>query len=338
MRGQTNTQEDRTAQASPSSPFFSVIMPTWNRGLDVRKAVDSVLQQTYEDFELIIVDDGSDVPAAEALREVRDERVRCVRLDRNRGVAAARNEGIRQAKGEYLAFLDDDDEYLPQKLAVIRDTTAGGYDVVYHRMRIHFVEEGFSYINSPYGYSTFRQLLLKNLLGSPSMVVLRRSACTAVGGFDEILPALEDYELWLRMAKAGFRFKYVDRVLTNYYRHTRRSSRSLLLRSDIQAWELLHEKYRYAYDSLSRDEWAEHLQKIELYRAFRCLLNYRRRSAAAYFLKAFACQPAISMISLLPVAALALVSPGASLALQGRFKRSSMLRALYDPKRAGDPT
>jgi glycosyltransferase involved in cell wall biosynthesis len=320
--------------SEPDAPLYSVIMPTWNRGAAIRRAVISVLRQTYKNFELIVVDDHSHTPASEFLEGLDDNRIRYLRMKVNSGVSAARNAGIRLAEGEYLAFLDDDDEYLPQKLEVLNSAVENSWDVIYHRMRIHFVKEGFSYDNDPhrlrFGY---RELLLKNLLGSPSMVVIRRSACLDVGAFDETLPALEDYELWLRLAKAGYKFQFVDAILTNYYRHTNYNSRSLSLENDITAWELLHEKYRDDYNRLSRDEWAEHLQKVDLYRAFRCLLNYRRRTSAKYFLKSFSRHPRPSVASLIPVAALALLSPRVCLEFQGQLKHLPVLRALYSPQK-----
>lgn len=316
-------------------PLFSVIMPTWNRGVSIRHSVSSVLLQTLNDFELIVVDDHSEIPASKFLSELNDPRLRNIRLSANSGVATARNVGIKAAKGQYLAFLDDDDEFLPEKLEVVRTAFVDSVDVVYHCMRIHFVREGFSYINSPSRAPImFQDLLLKNLLGSPSMVVLRKSACLAVGAFDETLPALEDYELWLRLSKGGHKFAFVERVLTDYFRHTGRTSRSLSLSNDISAWRMVHDRYREDYDHLTRDRWIEHLQKIDIYRAFRCLLAYRRRASAGYFLKSFARQPSLAVLSLLPVALLALLSPKACLLFQGHLKRLPALKALYLPKAA----
>ena len=94
-------------------PAVSVIISTFNRSNLVRRAVESVLAQTWRDFELVVVDDHSPVPAAEALRGIDDERLRLIRHEKNSGGPAARNTGITQSRGEFVALLDDDDEFLP---------------------------------------------------------------------------------------------------------------------------------------------------------------------------------------------------------------------------------
>jgi glycosyltransferase involved in cell wall biosynthesis len=320
-----------------SRPLFSVVMPTWNRGSSIRKAVSSVLAQTFTDFELLVVDDCSEVPAALVLTDlVKDDRVRCIRLERNNGVGPARNVGIDHARGEYVAFLDDDDEYFPTKLAEIAAVVRHhDTDVVYHKMQIHLVREGYSYTNAPFEkHFSYSDLLLKNLLGSPSMVVVRRDALITVGKFHGSLPALEDYELWLRLCKAGFRFKYIDRVLTNYYRDTRRASKSLSLKNDIAAWRLLHEIYEASYKALPQEHWREHMQKTVMFRGFRCLLSYRRLLAARYFIAAFLWLPRIGSLVLLAAAVLSLLSPRLCLILQSKFKSGPSSNSLFVPGRA----
>ena len=98
-----------------ASPQVSVVIPTYNRAHILGRAIDSVLQQTHRDLELIIVDDGSSDGTAALVRGIEDPRVRYVH-QQNRGVSAARNRGIAEARAEWLAFLDSDDEWLPQKL------------------------------------------------------------------------------------------------------------------------------------------------------------------------------------------------------------------------------
>ena len=100
------------------NPTVSVIIPTYNRAHLVDRAIQSVLNQTYKDFELIIVDDGSTDNTEDIIKEFqkKDERIKYIRHEENRGGSAARNTGIKAAKGEYIAFLDSDDEWLPIKL------------------------------------------------------------------------------------------------------------------------------------------------------------------------------------------------------------------------------
>ena len=98
------------------NPRVSVILPTYNRAQLIAQAIQSVLDQTYQDFELIIVDDGSKDETEEVVNSFDDERIRYARHEENKGANAARNTGIAMARGEYIAFQDSDDKWLPEKL------------------------------------------------------------------------------------------------------------------------------------------------------------------------------------------------------------------------------
>jgi glycosyltransferase involved in cell wall biosynthesis len=168
----------------------------------VREAVDSVLAQTTREFELIVVDDGSTDGSAEALSDL-SHRLTLVR-QKQRGVSAARNRGATLARGEFLAFLDSDDLWLPEKLAVqisylktFPDVSLCHTEELWERRgrrvnprRKHSKAEG----------RPFRRLLRDSLV-SPSAVVIRKSLFEEAGGFDESLPACEDYALWLRISR-----------------------------------------------------------------------------------------------------------------------------------------
>jgi len=182
-------------------PFVSVIIPAFNRAAFLREAIDSVLAQTYEDFELIVVDDGSTDNSRSMLDSYKD-RLSCI-LSGNEGPGAARNKGIAAAAGDYIAFLDSDDLWLPKKLAVqvrffrenpeqrvcqteeiwIRNGTR------VNPMKKHKKHSGWIFVHC-----------LPLCMVSPSAVMMRRSLFEELGPFDEAYPACEDYELWLRIA------------------------------------------------------------------------------------------------------------------------------------------
>jgi len=181
-------------------PKVSVIIPTYNRRNLVREAIASVLAQTYHDFELIVVDDGSDDGTAAVVQEF--DRVRYV-FQPNRGVSAARNRGVALSTGAMLTFLDSDDLWQPHKLerqvaffTAHPEARVCQTEEIWlrHGVRVnphkkHRKVEGDIFARS-----------LELCLVSPSAVMLRRELFEQMDGFDESLLACEDYDLWLRIA------------------------------------------------------------------------------------------------------------------------------------------
>ncbi len=183
-----------------SDPFFSVIIPTYNRSGPVCGAVRSVLAQTFPDYELILVDDGStdDTPLraggfGSPVRYVRQQ---------HRGVSAARNLGISLAKGEYIAFLDSDDLWLPGKLSAQREFIASNPEFRLHQTGEIWIRNG-TRVNPKSRHHQREGMIFSESLNlcliSPSAAALHRSVFEDFGLFDESLPACEDYDLWLRI-------------------------------------------------------------------------------------------------------------------------------------------
>jgi glycosyltransferase involved in cell wall biosynthesis len=180
----------------------SVIIPTYNRAAWVVEAVASVLTQTYGDFEVLVVDDGSTDATATALASCGGE-VQVLRREDRRGVSAARNLGARAAAGDWLAFLDSDDLWLPDKLALQVEYMQAHSDLFICQTEEAWIRNGVR-VNAP---ATCRKMAgeiflpsLQRCLISPSAVLLHRRLFLDLGGFDESLPAAEDYDLWLRVA------------------------------------------------------------------------------------------------------------------------------------------
>jgi glycosyltransferase involved in cell wall biosynthesis len=186
-----------------SAPIrVSVIIPTHNRAAWLAEAVGSVLAQTYQDFELLVVDDGSTDGTAEVLAGLAGQ-ITCLRHPHRRGVSAARNTGIAAARGEWLAFLDSDDLWLPEKLARQLDFIRTHPGLRLCQTEEIWVRRGVR-VNPPRSCRKVGGRIflpsLERCLVSPSAVVLHRSLIDEHGGFDESLPAAEDYDLWLRLA------------------------------------------------------------------------------------------------------------------------------------------
>ncbi|MEQ5787963.1 glycosyltransferase [Erythrobacter sp. NFXS35] len=185
-------------------PLISVIIPAYNRAATVARAVNSVLAQDYEQFEIIVVDDGSTDSTAAVVEAISDPRLRLV-TQPNAGVAAARNRGIAEARGEFVALLDSDDEWLPGKLAAQVECFARGSP------RLGLVYTGFESSGADGARHVhealhrgwiYRDLLARNVVtGSGSTSMFRRAALDMVGGFDTALSANEDYDLVLRVAR-----------------------------------------------------------------------------------------------------------------------------------------
>ncbi|HEX9909953.1 MAG TPA: glycosyltransferase [Desulfatiglandales bacterium] len=180
----------------------SVIIPTFNRAHKIASAVASVFYQTFTDYEILVVDDGSVDPTPEVLMQFRS-RIEWITHSKNLGVSAARNTGIRRSRSPLIAFLDSDDYWLPDKLAAQvsffsehPEAAAAQTEELWIRrgarvnpMKKHFKPSGDIFEPS-----------LKLCVVSPSAVVVKRSLLEEVGLFDEEFPVCEDYDLWLRIS------------------------------------------------------------------------------------------------------------------------------------------
>ncbi len=201
-----------------SEPSVSVVIPTYNMRIFVGEAINSVLRQTYQDFEIVVVDDGSTDGTRELVSHFQsDKRVRYVYQD-NRGLAGARNRGIRESHGQTIAFLDADDLWLPAKLEKQMQTlgTNPDVDVVYCAFRPIDTAGNVLFLNYDLRIirpSLYEELMYRNVIaGSGSSVLVRAKCFAEVGLFDENLLACEDLDMWRRLALAH-KFSFLDDVL-----------------------------------------------------------------------------------------------------------------------------
>lgn len=189
-----------------SRPAISVVLPTYNRAHTLDRAVESVLSQSYRDFELIIVDDASTDDTVERVGLLDDARVRLIRLGVNCGVSHARNVGIAESRAELIAFQDSDDLWEPEKLErqvalmrQAREDVGVVYCGLYKQWGVF--TEPIPLLNaSGISGSILPYLLVSNPVTTPS-VLARRACLDEAGGFDESLATHEDWELWLRVAR-----------------------------------------------------------------------------------------------------------------------------------------
>lgn len=205
------------------NPLVSIIMPTYNSSKTIAQSVQSVLKQTYENWELIVVDNNSEDDTINIVKAYDDSRI-FVYYNENKGIIAnGRNYGIRQARGAWIAFLDSDDLWTNAKLSTCV-SLSGNYDLVYHKL------QKFK-ITSNNSLETYGATVIKNLERHPeevlrqngpclttSSVLLRREVFSSTGKFDEDPNVVggEDYDLWLRIACKGYRFRYIQKILGGY--------------------------------------------------------------------------------------------------------------------------
>ncbi len=200
-----------------AAPRVSAVIPTRNYARYVGEAVESVLAQSFTELEIVVVDDGSTDETADVLRAF-GERIRYIRQE-HRGLAATRNTGIGAARGRYVAFLDADDLWLPEKvsLQVARLDSEPAVGLVYSEAILFPVTPHSHWAPHPSG-RILPWLVLQNVVPSPTPMV-RRELFEQVGRFDETLSACEDWDMWIRIARVS-EIAYVDRVLAKYRVHS----------------------------------------------------------------------------------------------------------------------
>lgn len=194
--------------------MISVIIPTYNRAPFLKKAIESVILQSYQDFEIIIIDDGSTDNTPEVISKFGD-RVIYVRKE-NEGPSAARNKGVKVSRGGFVAFLDSDDRWHREKLAIqVREMEKNPNFLISHTQELWYKNGNLlpqKERHSKYGGYIFDKCLpLCSVSMSTAMV--RKGIFDSVGGFDESLPCCEDYDFWLRVSTAH-PFLLVNKPLT----------------------------------------------------------------------------------------------------------------------------
>jgi len=231
-------------------PLVDVIITTYRRPIEIiKRALDSVLNQTYKKIEIAIVNDyPEDKLMAESIRsfidEYKDPKIHYYSYEKNKGACYARNFGAKHLNGEFIAFLDDDDEWLPEKI---------------EKQLLGFVSSEVGFVYSPfYGYGIRKDgtvitrgncegvitqdLLEGNKLGGCSMVMMRRKVFEEVDGFDESLKSLQDYDLWIRICQ-NYDVGVVKEPCINYYNNLNTNQVSKNTNNYIDASFYISKKY-----------------------------------------------------------------------------------------------
>lgn len=227
-------------------PRVSVIIPTYNRAELLRSAIISVLDQTFQDFEIVVVDDASKDNTAEVISSFNDKRINYICHETNKGEAGARNTGVINSEGEYIAFLDDDDEWLPDKLRkqveLFEDSPRelGGVYTGFLKVNRNTGEVLKIVIPTKRG-NIFYELLKFNWIRLPSVLLLKKECFEKVGLFDASIPFGLDHDMWIRISKE-FHFEFIKEPLAKYYSHVN-SRLSTNYRLVISGKEAMLKKY-----------------------------------------------------------------------------------------------
>jgi glycosyltransferase involved in cell wall biosynthesis len=207
---------------SSDNPLVSVVIPTYNRPELLQRAVRSVLSQTYDNIELIVVDDASNIridPESEFNTDLVTA-FEYIYLEKNHGGAGARNIGLNKAGGKYIAFLDDDDEWFSEKVEQqvgMLEAVSDDVGLVYTAVLQYEEEPGIEDVHfNPVPENHIRELMLKQYIGTMSSVMIQSEVINRIGGLNEEFPCWHDWEFYFRVGQQ-FEFAAIDKPLVRQY-------------------------------------------------------------------------------------------------------------------------
>jgi len=256
-----------------SEPLVSVIVTTFNRADLLRETLDSILSQTYNNFELIVVDDGSTDNTEKVVKNYSDSRVQYIKTDNWGGPARPRNIGIKQSKGEYIAFCDDDDLWNPIKLEMqINRLSNSGHSMVFTMQKQFGATSIFSNYYGigplPFRVNTSTNSLLEHNCIPLSSVFIKKSLFDGIGNFNEkkSFVAIEDNDLWIRASRVT-KIEFIPDILVLH-----RVSESSIYESRTNIEECIKEM-RETHGYGSKKKSVEVIKKNVIYLFFRNLFN-----------------------------------------------------------------
>ena len=216
-------------------PKVSVVIPAYNAMTYLPETLESVVMQTFTDFEVLIVDDGSSDHIRQWASQITDSRVKLIKQE-NQGLSGTRNTGVAQAQGEYVAFLDADDLWEPTKLEkqirCLEDNPAVGLAYTWTALMDELGLPTGRVMTSNAEGNVWKQIVERNIIDFPSSVVVRR-CCFDVGLFDRNLRSVEDWDMWIRLA-SRYPFAVIKEPLVRYRLHSSNMSKN---------WQVMEEGY-----------------------------------------------------------------------------------------------
>ena len=210
-------------------PIVSIVIPTYNHSNFLSKALESVLDQTYKNWEVIIIDNNSTDDTNKVINQYNDPRIKYLKINNDGVIAKSRNLGIKEAKGEWIAFLDSDDWWTKDKLEVCLSKICKNVDFIHHATEYVIKSKSFFKKKIIKGREFKKPILNDLLIGtitkgsqiSNSSVIVRKNILIKIGGLNEnkILVGSDDYDTWLRIAQVTDQFLYINKKLSYYLFH-----------------------------------------------------------------------------------------------------------------------
>ncbi|MGB6298578.1 MAG: glycosyltransferase [Rivularia sp. (in: cyanobacteria)] len=267
--------------------LISVIIPVFNGEKTIKETINSILNQTFQNIELIIVDDGSKDKTLEIIEKISDSRIKIFSYA-NAGLSASRNRGISQAKGEYISFIDADDLWTPDKLQAQWQALQENPQAAVAYSWTDYIDESSKFFKLgrriKVNGDAFSKLLLFNFLENGSNPLICQKALEKVGGFDESLTAAEDKDMWLRLA-ANYEFVCVEKPQI-LYRTSTTSMSTNLKRQEVASLKVIERGFSYPKAEKLQDLKKQSLSYLYQYLTFKAIEappQQRQTFTAVYF-------------------------------------------------------
>ena len=272
--------------------LVSIVIPTFNHAPLLNRALESVRQQTYQNWEAIVVNNFSTDNTIEVIETFKDSRIRLINFSNNGVIAASRNQGINSASGKYIAFLDSDDKWYPTKLEKCVDAAQTGAQLICHgELWINTDSSTRAVMYGPVKNAKYEKLLFRGNCISTSATFIQTSLLRSVHGFDESaeIVTAEDYELWLRLAEQKPLTVFIPELLGEFHRLANSAS-SAVLRNLSSEREVLKRHFARQRQTVINRLRMRHRMAIASYGAAR-QLNSQPRQALKLFLTALLLSP-----------------------------------------------
>ncbi len=245
---EANKRASKNGDAERREPLISVIVPTFNRPRMLEASIKSILSQTYQNFEIIVVNDAGE-NVSESIRKFQDLRIKYIQHENNKGLAAARNTGIKNASGLYIALLDDDDIFYNDHLELAAKCLSDDIPVIYtDAVRATYTKRGDTYKlikkHVPYSIEFDRNKLLIGNISPVNCFVFNKKLGYKAGLFDETLRVLEDWDFWIRLSDLAA-FKHIANATVQVNWRTDGTTMTSLLGSEFKkSRERIYKRYQ----------------------------------------------------------------------------------------------